>query len=148
EWHRHRRPPGSLASQATSHRKRAATVPTQPFQRVTALRPVDGRPKSGRSCIFWPPMTMPAVFFGHGNPMNAIERNAYTKAWARIGKTIPKPKAIVAVSAHWYLPATLVTGMEKPRTIHDFGGFPRPLYQVTYPAAGQPARGRRVQSLA
>jgi 4,5-DOPA dioxygenase extradiol len=90
---------------------------------------------------------MPTIFFGHGNPMNAIEQNAYTEAWARIGKTIPKPKAIVMVSAHWYLPATLVTAMEKPRTIHDFGGFPRPLYEVTYPAPGDPALARRVQSL-
>ena len=90
---------------------------------------------------------MPAIFFGHGNPMNAIERNAYTDAWARIGREIPKPKAIVAISAHWFLPATLVTAMEKPRTIHDFGGFPRPLYQVTYPAPGDPALARRLQSL-
>lgn len=90
---------------------------------------------------------MPAIFFGHGNPMNAIEQNAYTEAWARIGREIPKPKAIVAISAHWYLPATLVTAIEKPRTIHDFGGFPRPLYQVTYPAPGDPALALRLQSL-
>jgi len=90
---------------------------------------------------------MPAIFFGHGNPMNAIERNAYTEAWARIGREIPKPKAIVAISAHWYLPATLATAMETPRTIHDFGGFPRPLYEVTYPAPGDPALARRLQSL-
>src|SRR5437764_8148999 len=88
---------------------------------------------------------MPAIFFGHGNPMNAIEKNAYTEAWARIGTTIPKPKAIVMVSAHWYLPATLVTAMEKPRTIHDFGGFPRALYEVSYPAPGDPALARRLQ---
>jgi 4,5-DOPA dioxygenase extradiol len=90
---------------------------------------------------------MPAIFFGHGNPMNAIEQNAYTEAWARIGREIPRPKAIVAVSAHWYLPATLATAMEQPRTIHDFGGFPRPLYQVTYPAPGDPALARRLQEL-
>jgi 4,5-DOPA dioxygenase extradiol len=90
---------------------------------------------------------MPAIFFGHGNPMNAIERNAYTEAWARIGREIPKPKAIVAISAHWYLPATLATAMETPRTIHDFGGFPRPLYEVTYPAPGDPALAQRLQSL-
>jgi len=91
-------------------------------------------------------MTMPAIFFGHGNPMNAIEQNAYTAAWAAIGRSFPKPKAVVCVSAHWYLPGTQTTAMEKPRTIHDFGGFPRPLYQVTYPAPGDPALARRLAS--
>src|SRR5688500_9800235 len=92
-------------------------------------------------------MRMPAIFFGHGNPMNAIERNAYTEGWAAIGRSIPRPKAIVCVSAHWYLPGTLVTAMESPRTIHDFGGFPRPLYEVQYPAPGEPAVARALQSL-
>src|SRR5437016_2749014 len=92
-------------------------------------------------------MKMPALFFGHGNPMNAIERNAYSEAWARIGTSMPKPKAIVMISAHWYLPATLVTAMEKPRTIHDFGGFPRPLYEVTYGAPGNAMLAWRLQSL-
>ena len=91
---------------------------------------------------------MPAIFFGHGNPMNAIEQNAYTAAWSQIGNSIPRPKAIVMISAHWYVPATLVTAMAKPRTIHDFGGFPRPLYEVTYPAPGDEALARRLQSLA
>ena len=90
---------------------------------------------------------MPAIFFGHGNPMNAIQRNAYTEAWSQIGSSIPPPKAIVCVSAHWYLPATLVTAMEEPRTIHDFGGFPRPLYEVRYPAPGDPLLARRLQDL-
>ena len=93
-------------------------------------------------------MTTPAIFFGHGNPMNAIEQNAYTAAWSQIAKTMPKPKAIVMVSAHWYLPGTLVTAMPRPRTIHDFGGFPRPLYEVTYPAPGDAALAKRLQSLA
>ena len=93
-------------------------------------------------------MTTPALFFGHGNPMNAIEQNAYTAAWSRIGQSMPKPQAIVMVSAHWYLPGTMVTAMPRPRTIHDFGGFPRPLYEVTYPAPGDVDLARRLQSIA
>ena len=88
---------------------------------------------------------MPAIFFGHGNPMNAIGRNGWTEGWARIGRELPKPRAILCVSAHWYPPATLVTAVERPRTIHDFGGFPRPLYEVQYPAPGDLALCRRVQ---
>lgn len=90
---------------------------------------------------------MPAIFFGHGNPMNALERNVWTESWARIGRTIPRPKAIVCVSAHWYLPGTFVTGVERPVTIHDFGGFPRPLYEVQYPAPADLALAKRVQQL-
>jgi 4,5-DOPA dioxygenase extradiol len=94
-----------------------------------------------------PEARMPAIFFGHGNPMNALESNSYTTAWRAIGKRIPRPKAILSISAHWYLPGTLVTAMEDPRTIHDFGGFPRELYEVQYPARGDVKLVKRIEEL-
>ena len=90
---------------------------------------------------------MPAIFFGHGNPLNALQQNDYNRAWRAIGKTIPRPKAVLTVSAHWYLPGTFVTAMPSPRTIHDFGGFPRELYEVQYPAPGDPNLAQRIKKL-
>lgn len=90
---------------------------------------------------------MPTLFLGHGNPLNAVEDNGYTRAWSALGAGIPRPKAVLAVSAHWYIQGTAVTAMPAPRTIHDFGGFPDELYRVQYPAPGDPALAKRVKTL-
>ena len=92
-------------------------------------------------------LTMPTIFLGHGNPMNALGRNSYAQAWAAIGASIPRPTAILSVSAHWFLPGTAVTAMAAPRTIHDFGGFPGELYEIQYPAPGEPQLAMHIRQL-
>jgi 4,5-DOPA dioxygenase extradiol len=90
---------------------------------------------------------MPALFLGHGSPMNTIETNRNTAAWARIGRDYPRPKAILCISAHWYTRGTAVTAMAQPKTIHDFGGFPQALFDFQYPAPGDAALAARVRDL-
>lgn len=93
------------------------------------------------------PGVMPAIFFGHGNPMNALLDNSYTQGWQRVGQQTTKPRAILSISAHWFVPETGVTVSTAPRTIHDFGGFSGELYRVQYPAPGDPDLARRVQQM-
>ena len=90
---------------------------------------------------------MPLLFLGHGSPMNAIEENEFVVGFREIAKTLPRPNAILCVSAHWETRGTFVTAMEKPPTIHDFGGFPEALYQVEYPAPGSPALANETKAM-
>ncbi|WP_410211636.1 4,5-DOPA dioxygenase extradiol [Aquirhabdus sp.] len=94
-----------------------------------------------------PSAKMPAVFLGHGSPMNAIEQNRYTESWRQLGEDLPRPKAILMISAHWYTRGTGVTAMQHPKTIHDFGGFPQALFDFRYPARGDAELAAQITQL-
>lgn len=89
-------------------------------------------------------MTSTAAFIGHGSPMNALEHNRYTQSWASFGTAQPKPKAVLCISAHWYVNTVAVTAMQNPKIIYDFGGFPQELFQYEYPVSGSPEVAQRV----
>jgi 4,5-DOPA dioxygenase extradiol len=123
------------AAQALGRPVDAGERKENPSMSETAHK-TDGRP--GR---------MPVLFVGHGSPMNAIEDNAWSRGFRDLAKVLPSPKAILAVSAHWYVPGTFTTANERPETIHDFGGFPEALYRVQYPAPGSTQLARRAVAL-
>jgi 4,5-DOPA dioxygenase extradiol len=111
----------------------------KPFPEMNNVNLKNILPKEGEAGL------MPVLFVGHGSPMNAIEENEFVLSWRKLGKSIPVPKAILCISAHWETRGTQVTAMAKPATIHDFGGFPPALYKVVYPASGSPELAKDIK---
>jgi 4,5-DOPA dioxygenase extradiol len=117
---------------------------------LAMCRQKDAAPGAGREnqgTMQTKPERLPAVFIGHGSPMNAIEDNGWARAFRSLGENLPSPRAVLAVSAHWFVPGTYVTNNERPETIHDFGGFPQALHEMVYPAPGDPTLADRVARL-